>query len=267
MNNKEIGVRILDARKKQGYTQRQLGDLINVSDKAVSRWERGVGCPDISLLLPLSDALHISIDELISGNTSDKNETKTIQNIINYTKAKTIENKVKIIKIVYAFISISLLLAIIISCFCDYFLNNDFTWSTISTTAIVYAFIILTTFVYSKKYKIAKTSLVASISVIPLLFVIANQLYDLNWFYHQALITSIMSNVYIILVTVIWYKTKWNLWYKFASFVFLTLIVNCPINYISELNIIAQITNILINILIGIILIFIGYRKNNKNKR
>lgn len=264
MNNKEIGVRILDARKKLGYTQKQLGDLINVSDKAVSRWERGVGCPDISLLLPLSDVLQISIDELISGNTSDKNETKTIQNIINYTKEKTIENKEKIIKTAYAFISISLLLAIIISCFCDYYLNNDFTWSTISTTAIVYTFIILTTFVYSKKHKIVKTLLAASIGVIPLLLVIAKQLYDLNWFYHQALITAIMSNVYIIFVIVIWYKTKWNLWYKFASFVILTLIVNYPANYISGLNSIALIANILINILVGIILIVIGYRKNNK---
>lgn len=264
MNNEEIGSRILEARKKQGYTQKQLGDLLNVSDKAVSRWERGVGCPDISLLLPLSDALQISIDELISGNTNDKNETKTIQNIINYTKAKTIENKEKIIKIAYAFISISLLLAITISCFCDYYLNNDFTWSTISTTAIIYAFLILTTFVYSKKYKIAKTLLAASIGVIPLLLVIAIQLYDLNWFYHQALIIAIMSNVYIILVIVIWYKTKWNLWYKFASFVILTMIVNYPANYISGLNITAQIINIITNILMGTILIVIGYRKNNK---
>ena len=54
MDNKEIGTRILAARKKLGYTQKQLGDLINVSDKAVSKWERGVGCPDISLLLPLT---------------------------------------------------------------------------------------------------------------------------------------------------------------------------------------------------------------------
>ena len=41
MDNKEIGIRILSARKNLGYTKKQLGNLINVSDKAVSKWERG----------------------------------------------------------------------------------------------------------------------------------------------------------------------------------------------------------------------------------
>ena len=71
--------------------------------KAVSKWERGIGCPDISLLLPLSEALKMSIDELIGGTVVDKSEKKTVQNLINYTKIKAIENKERIIKISYLF--------------------------------------------------------------------------------------------------------------------------------------------------------------------
>ncbi len=47
-------------------TQGILADKLNVTDKAVSRWERGIGFPDISTVLPLSEALNISVQELMS---------------------------------------------------------------------------------------------------------------------------------------------------------------------------------------------------------
>lgn len=266
MDNKEIGTRILAARKKLGYTQKQLGDLINVSDKAVSKWERGVGCPDISLLLPLSEALQMSIDELIGGSINDKNENKTIQNLINYTKAKAIENKERIIKICYFLITIGMMIAIFISCLCDYYLNDLLTWSIISTTAIIYAWVIITIFTYSIKYRLVKTIIVAGIGVIPLLFVIAMQLYTLQWFYQQALIIAIMANIYIILIILIWYKTDWNIWYKIGIYVYLSNIVNFPANYFSKLGIIGQVSNIISNLIIGTIIITVGYiRKRDQN--
>lgn len=264
MNNKEIGLRILAARKKLGYTQKQLGDLINVSDKAVSKWERGVGCPDISLLLPLSEVLDMTIDELIGGNVLEKNETKTIQNLINYTKAKAIEYKERIIKICYLLITIGMMIGIFVSCLCDHYLNNSFTWSIISTTAIIYAWFIVTTFVYSVKYRVAKSIIVAAIGVIPMLFIIADQLYTIQWFYQQALITAIMSNIYVVLIIIIWYKTDWSIWYKVGIYVYLSIIVNFPANYFSGLNTVAQIANIASNIIIGSIIIAIGYSKKGK---
>lgn len=55
-------------REKRGYTQKQLADLLCVSDKAVSKWETGKGLPDVSLIEPLAKALGISVAELFSGN-------------------------------------------------------------------------------------------------------------------------------------------------------------------------------------------------------
>ena len=49
MKAEEVGYRIAQARKKQGMTQRELSERLHVSDKAVSKWERGVNYPDISL--------------------------------------------------------------------------------------------------------------------------------------------------------------------------------------------------------------------------
>ena len=67
MNSEKVGKLIYQLRKEKKLTQKQLADIINVSDKAISKWERGAGCPDITLLTQLSKALNISIDRILDG--------------------------------------------------------------------------------------------------------------------------------------------------------------------------------------------------------
>lgn len=69
MNTYITGNTIKKMREKKGITQAQLADMINVSDKAVSRWETGKGFPDITLVEPLASALGISVIELFSGES------------------------------------------------------------------------------------------------------------------------------------------------------------------------------------------------------
>ena len=69
MNKDALGSRIARRRKELGMTQRDLAERLHVTDRAVSRWERGIGSPDISLLEPLAAALKMSIDELMTGKT------------------------------------------------------------------------------------------------------------------------------------------------------------------------------------------------------
>ena len=61
-----IGKFIASERKRKGYTQRQLADLLQISDKTISKWERGNGFPEVSLLLPLCRELDITVNELLS---------------------------------------------------------------------------------------------------------------------------------------------------------------------------------------------------------
>lgn len=61
MDNQKLGIFITELRKEKGLTQAQLAQKLNVTDKAVSKWERGVGFPDIKLLEPLADVLDISL--------------------------------------------------------------------------------------------------------------------------------------------------------------------------------------------------------------
>ena len=62
-----FGAFVAAQRKEKGYTQKELADRLFVSDKAVSKWERGLSFPDISLLVPLSQALDVTVMELLQG--------------------------------------------------------------------------------------------------------------------------------------------------------------------------------------------------------
>ena len=66
-------------RKEKGLTQKQLAQRLYVSDKAVSKWERGLSLPDISLLQPLAQALDLSVAELLEGRRLQNQEMKLEQ--------------------------------------------------------------------------------------------------------------------------------------------------------------------------------------------
>jgi transcriptional regulator with XRE-family HTH domain len=63
-----MGNLIHTLRKEKSMTQKMLADAMNISDKAVSKWERGLGCPDVSLLAELSEILGVSIEKILAGD-------------------------------------------------------------------------------------------------------------------------------------------------------------------------------------------------------
>lgn len=67
MDQKKIGGLIRTLRTQKGLTQKILAEAVGVGDKAVSKWERGLGCPDVSLLPELSRALGVGLESLLSG--------------------------------------------------------------------------------------------------------------------------------------------------------------------------------------------------------
>lgn len=88
MDAKKTGKIISTKRKEKGLTQIQLAEILNVSNRAVSKWENGDGFPDISLLPVISSALGITIDELLTGNApaSVNNEQKDSSKILHQYK-------------------------------------------------------------------------------------------------------------------------------------------------------------------------------------
>lgn len=74
MDQIKIGKFIAQMRKDQGLTQRQLAELLSISDKTVSKWECGKGLPEASLMLPLCEALHMTVNDLLTGEKISPSE-------------------------------------------------------------------------------------------------------------------------------------------------------------------------------------------------
>lgn len=86
MEHKTLGMMISSLRKEKGMTQLDLANLMNVTDKAVSKWERDLSCLDINSLPKLAKSLGVSVDELLQCN-SDSNMVVqgNIKNIVDTT--------------------------------------------------------------------------------------------------------------------------------------------------------------------------------------
>ena len=74
MDCEKVGRLIFTLRKEKGVTQKQLADAMNISDKTISKWERGQGCPDVSLLHELSNVLNVNIEKILVGEL-EENQT------------------------------------------------------------------------------------------------------------------------------------------------------------------------------------------------
>ena len=74
MNQEKIGKFIAELRKQKKLTQEQLAEKLGITKNAVSKWERGLGLMDLSLLKPLSEILNVSVTEILNGEKFDKEE-------------------------------------------------------------------------------------------------------------------------------------------------------------------------------------------------
>lgn len=111
----KIGKYIAFKRKEQGLTQKQLAEKLNMSDKSVSKWERGICLPDVSVYLELCKILGISINEFLAGEDIPKEtiEQKAEENIIQITKDN--KNKQKYLKKIIRLLIVMLVVFIFIT--------------------------------------------------------------------------------------------------------------------------------------------------------
>lgn len=85
MNQYVTGAIIKQLREKRKMTQLELAEILNVSDKTVSKWETGKGYPDITLIEPIAKALGISTIELLSGdNITNNNRSFNMLKVVFY---------------------------------------------------------------------------------------------------------------------------------------------------------------------------------------
>ena len=95
MDQIKIGKFIAECRKKENLTQMQLAEKLNITDRAVSKWETGKSMPDSSIMLALCDMLNISVNELLSGEkiSMENNNQKNEQLLLDMAKELEKKNK------------------------------------------------------------------------------------------------------------------------------------------------------------------------------
>lgn len=119
MDNKKFGQFVLELRKEKGWTQQELAEKLNVTDKAVSKWETGVGFPDIKMIEPLAEVFNVSILEIMrSERTGDAsvsiaNASEAINNVIDVAAVQRKLERRNILITVITFSSIVMLLFLI----------------------------------------------------------------------------------------------------------------------------------------------------------
>lgn len=98
LNAEKTGKLIHDIRIKKGMTQKELAAAINVTDKAICKWEKGHGCPDITLLSQLSKVLEIDIQSILQGRLIKNRSFGSNMNYLKFYRCPTCGNLVTSIK-------------------------------------------------------------------------------------------------------------------------------------------------------------------------
>ena len=142
MNQIKIGRFIAECRKKLNLTQMQLAEKLDITDKAVSKWERGVAMPDTSIMLELCDILSISVNELISGEKIDMENNNRKNEQLLLDMAKELEKKNKTIWSSMWAIMIVSMTALIASIFIAAFLIPEGVWQFVTILGVCVLFLI-----------------------------------------------------------------------------------------------------------------------------
>ena len=142
MNQIKIGRFIADCRKKSNLTQLQLAEKLGITDKAISKWERGITMPDSSIMLELCDILSINVNELLSGEkiNMENNNQKNEQLLLDM--AKEVEQKNKTIWTSMWVIMIVSIVALLAGVSITAYLIPEGVWQLVAILSLCVVFLI-----------------------------------------------------------------------------------------------------------------------------
>jgi transcriptional regulator with XRE-family HTH domain len=204
MDNQKIGKLILELRKSKNLTQKGLADILNVTDKAVSKWERGAGYPEITLIPSLAEALGISASELLCGeltadeNTDNKLEDRTIteeivSDVIEYTQEVNKQKSSRRNEVIFISLSAALIAAVFICMLCNFVINRKFDWSLYVLGSEITVWLIITPLLLMKKHRFLASMAGLTVSILPLLMLIEYLCPVKNWVFPFAVPIVMMS--------------------------------------------------------------------------
>ena len=160
MNQTEIGKFIAKRRKEKQLTQAQLAEKLNITDRAVYKWETGKCMPDSSVMLELCGILGITVNELLSGEEVD----------MESLEKKADENLIVVVSVLF---SMLFLTGIMICLICNLAVSGRLTWSPIPVSSIIFAWLVLLPGTLFGKKGIVMSCASLSVFLIPYLFLLS----------------------------------------------------------------------------------------------
>ena len=196
-DKKTFGSFIKSKRIEKNYSQKDLAEILFVTEGAVSKWERGVSYPDISLISDICRALDISEHELITASTDT-----------DARKIKREARKFRMIRGLWFWVpTISYAVALLTCFICNLAVNHTLSWFYIVLTALICAYAFIPTFTsFFEKKKLLVFTVTSYLSICLLLFTCAVYTSGLYWFPVACL--GILMGYILIFGTILLSKTK-----------------------------------------------------------
>ncbi len=173
MDQVKIGQFIARRRKAKNLTQAQLAQMLNISDRAVSKWERGLNLPDPSLMLPLCEILEITADELLNG--CERSETAAASTPEKAVKEPAAPERKKIpaSAVIFVIFSAAIVIGMLVCIICDIAVSGSLTWSLIPIVSMAYAWAIVFPGLIMRKGRLTASLVSASVFTVPYLYMLS----------------------------------------------------------------------------------------------
>ena len=276
MDKEKISGFISRLRKEKGMTQKELATTLNVTDKAVSKWERGQGYPDISIISSLAEALGVSVGELLNGErASSPEETPAdpeslIQNTLEYAKTVEKQRRVNGKSMAALTITFSCLIAVFVCVLCNFTISGTISWSLYVVDASVLAWVVSMPLIYGKKYRFLLALACLTVLALPFLLLLEGLTPAKGWVGPVAVPAALVVLGYLWLICLLQTFTRIRLWFLCAIAAFLVPAVNIPVNlwisrYLNEpYDSMNTIIPILCSVVVGVILLAVGIFSRKK---
>ena len=275
-HNNPMAELIAESRKARGLTQKQLSEQLHTSDKAVSKWERGLSYPDILLLPPLAEALGLTTDALLAGKQQPNGtDHEVVNNALAYADSVTKGYRLNINKLAQMALTLSLLVSIFVCCVVDVAIHRTFTWSLIVAVSCVYTWLVIMPPLRIPRRHVLWALGTVTLFTLPYLFVLGKTLDP--FVFAPPAIPAFAYWVALIGIAVLWmscgavYWQRHNLWLAAAACTVLCIVPNYVINRIiavalSEPRQTAfDILSALLFLLIAVVLLCVGLAWRRKH--
>lgn len=199
-----IGPRIAALRKARDLTQKQLAQKLDVTDKAVSKWERGAGCPDIALLPPLAAALGVTVGELLTGAPeSPPAPPEAVETALHYADQASRLRRVSVSRVFLVLFTVLCALAVGICAICDLALHGRPTWLVYPAASVLFGWLVLAPLLYFPAHRLLMSLASVSLFLLPFLAVLSRAT-GLGWFFPLGLPLGLAALAWVWVSVLVW---------------------------------------------------------------